>query len=254
MIQVIFKDDDFQELLNKYRKYTNERELRRLNFNRKDRWQQREIDDIMKNFDVKTAKFKDYTKLVQEANIMNVKSFNNVDEIYYYLEELFKEGFLEEHFSMALDVFIKDINFFKQDDLKTKSFINFIRNLSQGLVTFEKDTTIYKVSKLLDWFNIKDAYVWYNLERVVTSRRDLISPSYMIKILEHFANQNQGNGEFYDMYQYLFWSDYFNKVNNSDYISLAYSLYITTQGISFINQVMRYSIMIITIDYFLKYQ
>jgi len=48
-----------KEFLKKYTDHVGEREKRRLNFNRKDRWQQREIDDIMKNFDVKSNKFKD---------------------------------------------------------------------------------------------------------------------------------------------------------------------------------------------------
>jgi hypothetical protein len=189
----------------------------------------------MRNFDVKSAKFKDYSKLIKETNIINVRSFNSIDEIYYYMEELFKEGFLEDQFSLALDVFIKDINFFKAEDLKSKSFINFMRQLSQGMISFEKDTTLYKIAKFLDWYNIKDPYCWYNLERVVTARKDSMKADYLARILEHFANQNQGTGEFYDMYQYLFWSDTFDKTSNSDYISLAYSLYITTQGKTLLN-------------------
>jgi hypothetical protein len=227
----MFKDDNLQELLNKYRKYVNEREVRRLNFNRKDRWQQSELDDIMKNFDIKTAKFKDFSKLAIDANILNKKEFNNVEEIYYYLEQLFKEGFLEEHISSALDVFLKDIKFFKEEDLKTDSFKLFLRELSTNMISFTSDSTIYKTAKFLDWYNIKDPYCWYNLERIITNKGDTMKPDIAIKTLAHFANQNQGTGEFYDMFQYQFWSDCYEKVSNSDYISLGYSLFITTQGI-----------------------
>ena len=40
-----------KEFAKRYNSHVNEREKRRINFNRKDRWEQREIDDIMKNFD-----------------------------------------------------------------------------------------------------------------------------------------------------------------------------------------------------------
>jgi hypothetical protein len=226
----MFKDDNLQELLNKYRKHVNDREIRRLNFNRKDRWQQRELDDIFKNFDVKNAKFKDFSKLAREANILNKKEFTSVDEIYYYLEELFKDGFLEQHISSALDVFLKDINFFKAEDLKTKSFRLFLRELSTNMLSFSDDMTIYKTAKFLDWFNIVDPYCWYNLERIVISKKETIKVDILLKTLNHFANQNQGSTEFYDLYQYLYWSDHFEKVSNGDYISLAYCMFITTQG------------------------
>ena len=46
----------------------------------------------MKNFDVKSNKFKDISVLIKDTKINNVKSFNTIDEIYFYLEELFKSG------------------------------------------------------------------------------------------------------------------------------------------------------------------
>jgi len=83
-----------KEFLKKYSDHVNEREKRRLNFNRKDRWQQREIDDIMKNFDVKSNKFKDISLIIKDAEINNFQSFNNIEEIYFYLEKLFKNGMI----------------------------------------------------------------------------------------------------------------------------------------------------------------
>ena len=46
----------------------------------------------MKNFDIKTNKFKDIGLLIKDSKINNLKSFNSIDEIYFYLEELFKNG------------------------------------------------------------------------------------------------------------------------------------------------------------------
>ena len=81
-----------KEFAQRYSSHVTEREKRRLNFNRKDRWEQRELDDIMKNVDVKSNRFKDLSLLIKDAKINNLKSFNSIEEIYFYLEELFKHG------------------------------------------------------------------------------------------------------------------------------------------------------------------
>jgi hypothetical protein len=203
-----------------------------MNFNRKDRWKQRELDDIVKNFDIKQNKLKDVSKLIQEAGIVNITKFNTVDEIYFYLDNLLKEGFLEEHISLALDVFIKDIHFFQEEDLSNKKFQNFISHLSQCVISFTNDTTIYKTTKFLDWYNIDNKNCWFNLERVITSRHDFINPKILLKILDHFSHQNEGTVEFYDLFQFLFWCDKFDNVPNSDFISLGYNLFATRQGYS----------------------
>lgn len=226
------ENEDLRDLLKRYVEHVTEREKRRLNFNRKDRWKQRELDDIMKNFDVKQAKFKDYAKLSREANIVNLKEFKNVEEIYFYLEDLLKEGFLEKHIGMALDVFIKDVNFFKSEDMSSKNFRRFLSELSQNIISLSDDNVIYKAAKFLDWYNIEDKNCWYNLERVIVNRKDKINKSTLLKILDHFAHQNEGSMEFYDMYQYIFWSDQFKDVSNSDFISLGYNLFLTRQGYS----------------------
>jgi hypothetical protein len=226
------KNEDLAELVKRYTEFVSAREKKRMNFNRKDRWAQRELDDIMKNFDVKSSKFKDFSKLSQEANIYNVKEFHSVEEIYFYLSNLLKEGFLEDQISAALDVFLKEINFFNTDDLKNANFQKFVKQLSASTITFTDDSVIYKSAKFLDWFNINDKHSWYNLERIVTNRKDLMNPSIMLKTLDHFAHQNEGSMELYDLFQYLFWSGKFKDVKNSDFISLGYNMYLTKQGYS----------------------
>ena len=81
-----------KDLHSKYKEHVSEREKRRLNFNRKDRWKQRDIDDVFKNFDVKKAKFKDYSKIATELKIYSKKEFKTIEELFYYIENLFKEG------------------------------------------------------------------------------------------------------------------------------------------------------------------
>ncbi len=226
------ENENLRDLLKRYADHVSAREKRRLNFNRKDRWKQRELDDIMKNFDVKQAKFRDYAKLSREANIVNIKQFHSIDEIYFYLDELLSEGFLEKHISMALDIFIKDIKFF--DDTDNPKFKRFVSELSRNAISLSDDVVIYKAVKFLDWYNISDQNCWYNIERVIVNNKNTFNRSLLLKILDHFAHQNEGSIEFYDLYQYLFWSGDFstNKITNSDFISLGYNMYLTKQGYS----------------------
>ena len=38
----------------------------------------------------------------------NLIEFTSVDQLFYYLENLFAEGVNEKHISMALDIFLRD--------------------------------------------------------------------------------------------------------------------------------------------------
>lgn len=201
-----------------------------MNFNRKDRWKQREIDDIVKNFDIKNAKFKDYGKISRELNFHSSKEFSSVDEVYYYLDQIYKEGIFETQISKALDIFLKEVNRFKEEDLRNNNFAKFIRELSSNIISFEYDINLLKTAKFLDWFNIKDQYIWYNLQRAIMNRHNTLNPEILVKVLEHFANQKEGSYEFYDLYQYLFWSEKFRKSSNEILISLSYSMFISEQG------------------------
>ena len=127
-------------------------------------------------------------------------------------------------------MFLKDINFFKEEDTENKSFQNFIRQLSQQIYLFSNDENIYKAAKFLDWYNIEDKNCWYNLERIITNKKDKIKPNILLKTLDHIANQREGTMELYDLYQHLFWSDFFEKCANSEYIGLGYNMFYTEQG------------------------
>lgn len=59
-----------------------------------------------------------------------MKEFQSVEEIFFYLEEMFTNGFSEEVTRKALDIFIKEAIRIKEDDLKSPTFIKFIRELS----------------------------------------------------------------------------------------------------------------------------
>ena len=137
---------------------------------------------------------------------------------------------LEQHISSALDVFLKDIFLFKEEDVSHKTFQYFLRLLSQNILSFSDENNYYKASKFLDWYNIDDNNIWFNLERVISRKRESMSPEILLKIMDHFSNQNEGSDEYYDLYQYLFWSGHFDKVNNSLFISLGYNLFVVQGG------------------------
>ena len=137
---------------------------------------------------------------------------------------------LEEQISSALNIFLKEIFLFKEEDMKNKTFFYFVRQLSQNIISFADDNNYYKTVKFLDWFNINDINIWFNLERVLTRKRESMSSEILVKVMDHFANQNEGSDEYYDMYQYLFWSGHFDKMNNTLFISIGYNLFVVQGG------------------------
>jgi len=89
----------------------------RLNWGIKDRWEQRELDSVIKNRDVRAAQFRDLDKIKAESYGSNLADFNSVDEIYFFMDEMFSSGFDEKHISIALDVFLRDFGQFEEKDL-----------------------------------------------------------------------------------------------------------------------------------------
>lgn len=56
------EDAGFKE----YERETKERVERKLNWNIKNRWEQRALDDVVQNLDVRQALFRDFTRLSQQ--------------------------------------------------------------------------------------------------------------------------------------------------------------------------------------------
>ena len=79
-----------------YEKDIKERTERKLNWGIKNRWEQRDLDDIYKNEDIRSVQFRDFTKQLIEARTHGIIEFHNVKEIYYYMENMFKEGISEK--------------------------------------------------------------------------------------------------------------------------------------------------------------
>jgi hypothetical protein len=55
-----------------YEREIKERTSRKLNWNIKNRWEQRALDDVVKNFDVREARFRDYTKISKNKMGTNI--------------------------------------------------------------------------------------------------------------------------------------------------------------------------------------
>lgn len=241
-LKVIQNDKD---AIKRYNEFIQEREERKLNFNRKNRWEQRELDDIIKNFDLKTSKFKDLSHIENQMGILNKKKFNSTEEILYFVEDLLKhnEFLSEDVISNALDVFIKDFDKLDSKILESPVLVEFTSQVIYWLTAF-KEINLVKAAKFFDWYNVSNRNAWFNLEGVIENMvngiyREKSSltgsskgsfASGLIIILSHFANQKEGSGEFYDLFQYFFWSSKFSDVSLPELISLGYSLFITDQG------------------------
>jgi hypothetical protein len=80
----------------------------KLNWGIKNRWEQRALDEVIKNKDVRRAQFRDLAAIKAESYATDISDFHSVDEIYFFMESMFTEGFNEKHMSIAMDVFLRD--------------------------------------------------------------------------------------------------------------------------------------------------
>lgn len=113
---------------------------------------------------MRNAQFRDLAKIREETYGKNLAEFNSVDEIYFFMENMFSEGFDEKHISIALDVFLRDFDQFEEKDLSKPMFTRFIRELGANLITFQNEKNFVKTARFMDWYCITDANLWINLE------------------------------------------------------------------------------------------
>ena len=43
-----------------------------------------------------------------QAYAKDIREFSSADEIYFFMETMFSEGFTEKHIMIALDIFLRD--------------------------------------------------------------------------------------------------------------------------------------------------
>ena len=169
--------------------------------------------------------FRDFARLSQNTFSGELTEFNSVDEIYFFMENMFAEGFDEHHISIALDVFIRDAAFFDEEDLNSPTFQLFLRELGRNMITFQDDKNYVKVAQFLDWYCVDDKLLWVNLEQFILKKERIFSYDSYIKLLSHFSNQNEGSRDFYDFYEFMYTSKIFEKATTEELISIVYSFY-----------------------------
>lgn len=176
-------------------------------------------------------RFRDYSKFaLLDSYASNIQEFSSVDEIYYFMETMFTEGFNEKHITIALDVFLRDAGLFEEKDLKSETFQSFVGELGKNLVIFKDEKSYIKAAKFLDIFCIDDKYIWINMELFLMKKENIFSPKGMVQIMGHFASQHEGSRDFYDFFEFLFLSKKFDKLSTHDLISLGYNFYVVHAG------------------------
>lgn len=61
------------------------------------------------------------------------------------MEEMFTEGFTEDHISKALDIFLRDAEKFTEEDLQNPTFLKFVREIGLGIQVYSKEQTFLKL-------------------------------------------------------------------------------------------------------------
>lgn len=179
---------------------------------------------------MRAAQFRDLDKIKAESFGSKLAEFNSVDEIYFFMEEMFTAGFDEKHISIALDVFLRDYGQFEQDDLDKPIFKDFVRQLGVNLITFLEEKNFVKAARFMDYYCVEDSNLWVNLEMYTMKKDNLFGPSSFIQILSHFSAQQEGSRDLYDFYEHLYDSKKFKDVTTHELISLLYSFYSVHAG------------------------
>ena len=112
-----------------------------------------------------------------------MQEFNSVDEILFFMESMFTEGFDEESISKALDVFLRDVAQFQDEHLESATVKLFIRQLGANLVTFKDEANYVKTAQFMDWFCIDDTNLWVNLEQYVLKKERIFSGGSLLRLL-----------------------------------------------------------------------
>jgi hypothetical protein len=147
------------------------------------------------------------------------------------MDNMFTEGFTEKHIVIALDIFVRDAGFFKEEDLRAPTFQAFLRELGRNLVTFQDERSYVKAARFIDIFCVDDKFLWVNLEMFLMKKEKIFSPKSVVELMGHFSSQNEGSRDFYDWIEFNYESKFFDKgCSTHDLISLGYNFYLVHAG------------------------
>ena len=88
------------------------------------------------------------------------------------MDELFTHGLDEKSLNMALDVFLRDVGQFSEEDLEKDTFKNFVHELGVNIITFSNEKSFVKAARFMDWYCIQDPVLWINLETYVIRKEN----------------------------------------------------------------------------------
>jgi hypothetical protein len=142
----------------------------------------------MKNKDVRQAQFKNLSKIEEQQRALNVTEFNSVDQIYFFMDEMFSNGFDEKLINIALDVFLRDFGQFVEADLEKDTFKQFVRELGLNIVLFTEEKSFVKAARFMDWYCVNDPILWVNLESYIIKKENKFSAMSLIAITSHFSS------------------------------------------------------------------
>lgn len=179
---------------------------------------------------MRAAQFRDLDKIKRDVYGSKIAEFNSVDEIYFFMDEMFVNGFDEKHISIALDVFLRDFGQFEEADLDKQTFKDFVRELGINLVTFTNEKNFVKAARFMDFYCVNDSNLWINLEMYTMRKDNMFKPSSFIAVLSHFSAQQEGSRDLYDFYEFLYSSQRFKDVSTHELITLLYSFYSVHAG------------------------
>ena len=229
------RDDEYRDA---YEKDKQQRMQTKLNWGIKNRWEQRALDEVIKNKDVRRAQFRNLDAIKTQTYAQDISDFHSVDEVYFFMEQMFTEGFDEKHMGIALDVFLRDFGHFEEKDLAKPLFQAFLRELGVNLVFFQEEANFLKAARFLDWYCVADTELWVNLEQYIIKKEHIFQAETLVTILTHFAAQQEGSRDFYDFYEFCYNSQRFQGLATHDLITLVYSFYSVHAGTTtFMNEI-----------------
>ena len=179
-----------------YGKDVESRTKRRLNWN-VNRFEQRELEEVTRNKDLKAGGRRDLGLMAREGTGAGVRTFHSAEEALFFVESILEEGLTEELLDKVLDALLRDADLFQEKHLETDGFQSVVREISTALKWVESGRVLAKIAHFLDLFCIGDALVWVNLERTVIDRatgraqkegkKGSLSAKELLSILGSFA-------------------------------------------------------------------
>ena len=176
--------------------------------------------------------YKDFSQ-GHHKSLLSSQEFKNVEQMLYYINEIWGRELSEDLVSKTLDLIIWNIvnNFVNTDEvLSNPLFKNFLEELGGYIPAITESQTISKICKVLDLLVINEHSIWLLLENKVKQKCLQIEKGDLVNIISHFSNQLEGSRSLYMVFEHLYASKVFRENNLDELISLGTSFYNVREG------------------------